>query len=204
MDNLKSIFRSSLVLLFVLASLTMDAQAPQKMSYQAVLRDASQALLVNQDIGMRMSILQGSASGSAVYVELHSVQTNTNGLVTVELGNGSVVSGLFSDISWNEGPYFIQSEVDPSGGTSYSIITTTQLLSVPYALYAETSGSSIPGPQGPAGAQGIQGPQGVQGPAGPQGIQGEAGPAGADGTSVEFQGSVLTESELPASGASIG
>ena len=203
----KSILSFSASLAFAFCSLTAQAQVPQKMSYQAVVRNASQTLLTNQEVGMRLSILQGSATGAEVYSETHLALTNANGLVTVELGNGTDELGSFGSINWSQGPYFIQSEVDPSGGSNYTIIATSQLLSVPYALYAETSGSSIPGPQGPAGAQGatgvdgVQGPNGPQGPAGPQGV---AGPAGADGTSVEFQGSVTSASELPTSGVTIG
>jgi len=140
------------------------AQVPEKMSYQAVIRDNSNALVMNSAVGMRISILQGSANGIAVYVETQNPTSNANGLVSVEIGGGAVVSGNFATIDWVNGPFFIQTETDPTGGISYSIIGTSQLLSVPYALYAKTSGSSIPGPQGPAGNDGAQGPQGPQGP----------------------------------------
>ena len=203
----KSILSFSASLAFAFCSFIAQAQVPQKMSYQAVVRNASQSLLTNQDVGMRLSILQGSASGAEVYSETHLAQTNANGLVTVELGNGTPESGSFGFINWAEGPYFIQSEIDPTGGSNYTLITTSQLLSVPYALYAETSGSSTPGPQGPQGIQGETGPQGPEGPQGApgaQGPQGETGPAGADGTSVEFQGSVATSADLPSSGVDAG
>ena len=144
------------------------AQAPQKMSYQAVIRDATNALVANQTVGMQVSILQGSASGTAVYVETHNATTNINGLVSIEIGGGTLVSGSFSTINWGNGPFFIKTETDPAGGTNYTITGTTQLLSVPYAMYAASSGSSIPGPQGPAGPQGNDGAIGPQGPAGPQ------------------------------------
>ncbi len=136
------------------------AQAPQKMSYQSVIRNNSNALVINQAIGMRISILQGSASGTAVYVETQTPTTNANGLASIEIGGGVVVSGNFTAINWANGPYFVKTETDPAGGTSYSIVGTSQLLSVPYALFAENSGSSLPGPQGPAGPQGPQGPPG--------------------------------------------
>jgi len=203
MSNSKSLLPLLIGIILSICTLSVFAQAPQKMSYQAVIRDSSQSLLSDQTVGMRLSILQGSATGTEVYSETHSAQTNANGLVTVELGNGTPEVGQFSTINWANGPYFIQSEVDPDGGSNYTITTVTQLLSVPYALYAETSGSSTPGPQGPQGAPGPQGetgPQGPQGTQGPQGPQGETGPAGADGTSVEFQGSVASESDLPSSG----
>lgn len=117
------------------------AQAPQKMSYQAVIRDAADNLLPNQNIGVQISVLQGSPVGSAVYVETHAATTNDNGLVSLEVGAGSPVSGSFTSINWASGSYYLQTETDPAGGTNYTITGTTQLLSVPYALYAETSGS---------------------------------------------------------------
>ena len=115
------------------------SQAPQKMSYQSVIRSNSNALIVNQPIGMKISILQGSVIGTAVYIETQTPTTNTNGLVSVEIGGGSVVSGVFSSIDWSNGPYFIKTETDPSGGTNYSISGTSQLLSVPFALYSTKS-----------------------------------------------------------------
>lgn len=143
------------------------AQAPNKMSYQAVIRNSANAIVSQSPIGMRISILQTSMSGNAVYVETHNASTNSNGLVSIEIGGGTVVSGGFSAIDWANGPYFIKTETDPLGGTSYSITGTSQMLSVPYALYAANSGNSTPGPQGPAGPQG---PQGIQGAQGIQGV----------------------------------
>jgi hypothetical protein len=130
---------------------------------------------------MQVSILQGSASGTALYVETHSAATNTNGLVSIEIGGGTVTAGSFAAIDWANGPFFIKTETDPVGGTNYTITGTTQLLSVPYAMYAAVSGSSIPGPAGPQGPQGVQGLTGAAGPQGPQGLTGPHGPAGNDG-----------------------
>lgn len=113
------------------------AQSPNKMSYQAVIRNASNALVANQAVGMRISILQGTASGTAVYVETQTPTTNANGLASIEIGGGSVNTGTFAAINWANGPYFIKTETDPVGSTNYSIIGTSQLLSVPYALYAK-------------------------------------------------------------------
>lgn len=115
------------------------AQSPEKMSYQAVVRDASNTLVVSQSVGMQISILQGSVSGTAVYVETQTPSTNANGLVSIEIGEGTVVSGTFSTIDWANDSYFIKTETDPAGGTSYSIAGTSQLLSVPYALHAKTA-----------------------------------------------------------------
>jgi uncharacterized protein (TIGR02145 family) len=121
------------------------AQAPNKMSYQAVIRNSSNTLVTNQTVGMRLSILQGSASGSSVYVETQVPTTNTNGLASIEIGGGTFVSGNFTSIDWANGPYFIQTEIDPSGSNNYTISGTSQLLSVPYALF---SGNGIHGVSG--------------------------------------------------------
>lgn len=116
-----------------------SAQSPEKMSYQAVIRNSSDALLTNKTVGMQISILQGSASGLAVYVENQAPTTNINGLVSIEIGDGTVISGAFATIDWANGPYFIKTETDPTGGTSYTITGTSQLLSVPYAMHAKTA-----------------------------------------------------------------
>ncbi|MCZ2444214.1 MAG: DUF1566 domain-containing protein [Flavobacteriales bacterium] len=111
------------------------------MSYQAVIRNSSNALVTNQQVGMQISILQGSISGTAVYEETQTPTTNANGLVSVEIGAGTVVSGDFSTIDWANGPYFIKTETDINGGTNYTITGISQLLSVPYALHAKTAES---------------------------------------------------------------
>src|SRR5690554_3247717 len=115
------------------------AQAPEKMSYQAVVRDASDALLGSTSVGMQISILQGSPSGTSVYKERQFPNTNANGLVSIEIGTGTVVSGDFTTIDWSNGPYFIKTETDPTGGANYTITGTSQLMSVPYALHAKTA-----------------------------------------------------------------
>jgi hypothetical protein len=116
------------------------AQSPQSFSFQAVVRDGSGDLVTSSPVGMRISLLQGSASGTVVYVETHTPTTNANGLASVQVGGGSVVSGTFASIDWAAGPYYIKSETDPNGGTSYSITGTQQLMSVPYALFAANVG----------------------------------------------------------------
>ena len=137
------------------------AQAPKKMSYQAVIRDGSGNLINTKSVSLKISLLQGSAQGNSIYAETHSVKTNANGLVSLEIGSGTAVSGKFEDVNWANGPYFIKTETDPSGGTNYSISATSQLMSVPYALYAEKSGT--PGPKGDTGAIGPIGPKGDAG-----------------------------------------
>ena len=131
------------VSLFV--AVAVFAQAPQTMSYQAVVRDANNALVTNQNVSARISILQGTPTGSAVYMETQAVTTNVNGLITMLIGEGTAVSGSFSTIDWSDGPYYLKTEIDPNGGNSYSIESVQQLLSVPYALYAKEAGNGFSG-----------------------------------------------------------
>ena len=135
--------KKSITLLALFITITFFAQAPQKISYQAVLRNSSNALITNTTVGMRISILQGSATGTSVYVETQTPTTNSNGLVSIEIGAGTPVSGDFFAINWATNSFFIKTETAPSGGTNYTITGTSQLLSVPYALYAKSSGSNL-------------------------------------------------------------
>lgn len=130
------------------------AQAPQKMSYQALVRNNSNALITSTPVGMKIIILQGSSTGTEVYAETQTSSTNANGLVSLEIGIGTPVTGSFAGINWANGPYFIKIETDPTGGTSYTIAGTNELLSVPYALF---SANGTPGPQGPIGLTGATG-----------------------------------------------
>ncbi len=172
----------------LLLTVSVFAQAPQKMSYEAVIRNSSNALITSTPIGMRISIIQGSIFGASVYVETQTPITNANGLVSLEIGTGTVITGAFSGINWATGPYFIKTETDPTGGTAYTISGTNELMSVPYALF---SANGTPGPQGPigltgatgaAGTNGIDGAVGATGPQGPIGLTGATGAAGTNGT----------------------
>jgi trimeric autotransporter adhesin len=122
-------------LLAILVTACAFAQAPSKMTYQAVIRNSSNQLVTSQSVGMRISILQGSVTGTGVYTETQTPTTNANGLVTIEIGGGTG----FNTIDWSNGPYFIKTETDPTGGTNYTISGTSQLLSVPYALGAKNA-----------------------------------------------------------------
>ncbi len=124
---------------FLLLTFTLFAQAPQKFNYQAVIRDNAGNIVPVQTVGIKISILQGTVDGTLVYSETHSSTTNTFGLVALEIGGGTIVSGDISSIDWGSSIYFIKIELDPSGGTTYSEIGTSQLLSVPYALHAKTA-----------------------------------------------------------------
>ena len=133
------------ILLAVFLTATVWAQSPNKMSYQAVIRNSSDALVTNTQIGLEVNIRQGTTSGTVVYTETQTPTTNANGLVSIEIGGGTVVSGNFSTIDWANGPYFIETKTDPAGGTNYTITGTSQLLSVPYALYAANAGTATGG-----------------------------------------------------------
>jgi hypothetical protein len=140
-SKISSIIRTLLLLTIYCSINSVFAQAPQKMSYQAVIRNTSNVLITSTTVGMRISVLQGTISGPSVYTETQTPTTNVNGLASIEIGTGVVVSGSFSTINWALGSYFIKTEVDPLGGSTYTITGTTQLTSVPYALFSATSGS---------------------------------------------------------------
>ena len=105
---MKKLYIFLVVLLF---TTSIFAQAPEKMSYQAVIRDSGDALVTNQVVGMQISILQTTATGTSVYTETQTPTTNVNGLVTLEIGTGTT-SDVFSTIDWSTGPYFIKTETD--------------------------------------------------------------------------------------------
>ncbi len=125
----------------VLLTVVISAQLPEKMSYQAVIRNASDQLVINQEVGLRVSILQNSIDGTVLYQEIYNPnpETNNNGLLTIVIGAGVPLTGAFSEIDWSDGPYFLKTEIDPSGGTTYTITGTSQLLSVPYAFHSGTA-----------------------------------------------------------------
>ena len=170
----------SFLAVFCVSAMALS-QTQDAMSYQAIIRNSNNDLIKNQNVGMRFSIIKGSASGTVVYSETQSLPANNNGLVTAKIGAGTLVSGSYSNIDWGADTYFIKTETDPTGSNNYTISGTSQLLSVPYALYAKNSGSSIPGPQGPKGDTGATGPAGAMGPQGPQGLTGAIGPQGPKG-----------------------
>ncbi len=122
----------------IIISTALLAQVPQGISHQAVMRDTDNMPIVNSPVGLQVSILQGAHDGEAVYVETHTAISNQNGLVTYIIGEGAEVTGIFEDIDWSDGPFWLETKADPSGGTNYTITGLTKFLTVPYALYAET------------------------------------------------------------------
>ncbi len=126
------------ILAAALIAVSAYAQTPQFMSYQAVIRNTSNDLVTNQFVGMRVSIIKDSAAGTIFYQETYNPnpKTNANGLVTIKIGSGIPLIGAFDTIPWQNGSYFVKIETDPTGGTTYTITNTSQLLSVPYAQFA--------------------------------------------------------------------
>ena len=168
---MKKVISAILMTIIVIASAI--AQAPHKMSFQAVVRDASGNLVKNDTVGVQLYILQGSpTTGTMMYQETYDntnpVTTNSNGLMTLQIGDGN--------IDWSNGTYFLKVEIDPDGGYNYTSDITTQFLSVPYAMYAEHCGDSVQGPVGPVGPAGPAGADGADGADGATGPQGPAGP----------------------------
>ncbi len=131
------------VFIVILYTVSIYSQFPEMIGYQAIVRDIDNQLVANTQVGMQISILEGSASGTTVYVETHTPTTNVNGLVSIEIGKGVVTFGEFANINWASGTMFIKSETDPAGGENYTIATTSQLVSVPYAFHAKTAESVI-------------------------------------------------------------
>jgi len=190
-----------IVLLSVGLALAVKAQAPQQFNYQGAARNANGTPLANKSISIRISILDGSSTGTTQYSEIRNVVTNTYGLYAVAIGSSGAtsVSGTLAGVNWAGGLKFVKVEIDPDNGSSFSLAGTAQLLSVPYALYAANGpagpkgdtgatgpagaqgAAGVAGPQGPAGATGAQGPIGLTGATGPQGPAGVKGDTGATG-----------------------
>ncbi|MBK9388942.1 MAG: fibrobacter succinogenes major paralogous domain-containing protein [Bacteroidetes bacterium] len=129
--------RTFTILLALMFSVALLSQSPQRLSYQAVIRNSSGQVIASKSVGMRISILKGSATGESVYTETHTPTSTAGGIVTVEIGGGTPVSGTFTTIDWSSGNYFVKTETDPEGGNSYTITGTSQLLSVPFAFMAD-------------------------------------------------------------------
>lgn len=127
----------------IIMTASVFAQIPQSFRYQSVARDNSGNVLANQNVSFKISILNDNISGPAAYIETHTVSTNNFGLVELEIGKGTPITGTFSAIEWGVNSYFVKVEMDPEGGSDFQVLSTSQLLSVPYALFSQTSQTSI-------------------------------------------------------------
>ena len=196
--------RIYLLLLVLFFSSSSFSQAPHTFSYQTVIRDVNWNIMPDQDVSILIRILEDGQLGDVRYSEQHFVTTSKIGLVNLAIGGGNVYSGSFNDIDWGNHIYFVEVSVDINSGDNYLLMGSTQLRSVPYALFAETSANpGNPGPQGEQGEQGPVGSQGLQGPSGPpgeQGAQGDMGPSGSAGeqgpAGVSIQSTEIVGSEL--------
>jgi len=170
---------SLLILFACLSCMNSNAQAPQGIPYQSVIRNGSGALLINQAVNVRFSIHDSTMLGTIVYQETHTVTTSNLGMVTVAIGQGTPSIATFSSINWGSGAKFMQVELDAAGGNNYIDLGTQQMMSVPYALYAAHSNDA--GPAGAVGTTGATGPQGATGSSGSNGATGATGNTGATG-----------------------
>ncbi len=118
------------------------AQAPQKINFQSILRNSSGEVIGNSSVSLKISILSGSINSSSVYSEMHAKTTDASGLISLQIGNGTVISGIFANIDWGGASHFIKLEADFSGGSNYVVLGTQELMSVPYALYATKTDTS--------------------------------------------------------------
>ncbi len=159
-------------------SVSLFAQVPQGFPYQAVVRNGNGQIVQNRPVSMQFSIHDSTALGTVVYVQRDTVIPNQFGLINVVIGGGTVMLGSFQGINWGEGFKYLEVELDVTGGINYVDMGTTQLMSVPYALYAGAAANNLPGPPGPTGSQGLTGSTGATGP---QGIAGSTGLNGATG-----------------------
>lgn len=170
------------ILFLIILSQMAFAQVPQKISFQSVIRQQSGSLLADAQVGARISIIRTSPGGT-VYREtvFPNPSTNKNGLLTFEIGEGNCDICGFADIDWSVGTYYIQTEIDPSGGINYTLNSTTALNSVPFALYSANGVKGDPGAPGPPGEKGEKGDPGMQGERGERGERGEKGDTGNPG-----------------------
>ena len=181
--------RKLMIAIFLLTAANLFAQVPPAFNYQAVARNASGSLIVSQLVGIKIIIHQTSAAGTPVYTETFAPTTNQFGLFTIAIGQGTVISGTFASIAWSSGNYWLQVLMDPTGGTLYTDMGASQLLTVPFAMYAANAGTSgITGPTGPTGTTGT-GTTGPTGPVGPTGPMGSAGSAAGSNGQVQFNSS---------------
>ncbi|MFD1315890.1 hypothetical protein [Namhaeicola litoreus] len=137
---MKNTFTLIFSLLFIT---TIFAQSPEGFNYQAVIRDSGGNIIASKNIGVQFTIHQSSATGTTVYSEIHAPTTNEFGLINLQIGSGTVVSGQIESINWGVGPFFLETSVDVSGGTNYTSMGSNQLMSVPYALFAKNSSGNF-------------------------------------------------------------
>jgi uncharacterized protein (TIGR02145 family) len=135
----QNLMKKSMLLLiafFIFISVALKAQSPQKINFQSIVRNTSGVIVSNKSVNFKVTILSGSTSGTPVYSETHLKTTDAIGLVSLQIGTGTVSSGVFSSIDWGNAVHFIKLEADFTGGNTYVTLGTQELMSVPYAMYA--------------------------------------------------------------------
>lgn len=177
-SNKKSFYATITLLFSLCMAPEVFSQAPNKFNYSATVRNSSGQIVANQTVRLRLSIRDGSSGGAVLFQQNDTVTTNQFGVITVIVGGGSITTGSIGGIDWSIGEKHMQVELDITGGTNFTDMGTSQLLSVPYALYAASAGNNV---QGPTGSTGATGATGAPGPTGPQGTIGVTGPQGATG-----------------------
>ncbi|MCD6566247.1 MAG: collagen-like protein [Bacteroidales bacterium] len=182
---------------FLLSTFYLFSQAPQGFNYQAVARDGDNSVLKNTALDVKIGLLQDSETGTLVWEEIHSVTTTDLGLFTLTIGditatNSGGTAATFADIDWTLGSYYMKVEVNDGGG--FADMGSAELLSVPYALFAEEGNAGPEGPQGEQGSEGVQGPTGPAGAQGVQGPTGTEGPQGPVGTGLNNNGAWSADS----------
>jgi uncharacterized protein (TIGR02145 family) len=125
-----------LVTLFIFTSVTLMAQSPQKINFQSIVRNTNGLIISNKTISIKVSLLSDSITGTQVYSESHAIKTDAIGLVSLQIGSGTALSGSFATINWGNAAHFIKLEADFNGGNNYVLLGTQELMSVPYAMYA--------------------------------------------------------------------
>jgi uncharacterized protein (TIGR02145 family) len=144
--TMKGVMKGSILFLFFsMIHVIGFGQAPDLISYQAIIRNSNNELVSNVSVGTRISILRGSAADVLLYQEEHNVKTNLNGLIYLNIGSGAPLVGTMSGIDWSKGPFYVKSETDPTGGKNYTLVVVSQLLSVPFSIYAK-SAEKVTGP----------------------------------------------------------
>jgi len=140
MRSAKYLFTTACILFFSLGS---NAQGPQLINYQAIARDASGSIIVSHPVGVQLTITDGSPTGATQYQETQTVTTNAFGLLNLQVGGGTVISGTMSAITWSSGTKYLLVGIDPAGGISYTPMGSQQLVSVPYALYTDNAANAV-------------------------------------------------------------
>ena len=146
--NAKKIFFAGVCLLAACFTQAQESQMPKAFSYQAVVRNSQGKVIAKHPVGIKVEILQGSTEGSVVYAETQTPESSQTGTVNLLIGTGTATQGVFADIDWGAATYFLRISMDLQGGSSYEVVSTTQMLPVPYALYAEKAGSVVNGGSG--------------------------------------------------------